>query len=737
MTYDKGVEFNNSDLPDIVELKNISMSYDGGKNFIIKDLNFLVEDKPNQGQFVVILGLSGCGKCIAKGTWIRTPNGIRLIEDIVQHREIDKVLLNNSEVVVNGRIEAISHVYYGGVKDTIVLTTLDGDMLEGLGTHPVKLWDKNNFCLTFKEINDVSIGDFMIKDDKSSFKFVSSNKKQKLPTFKDSKVEKRKEAKILYKKLGSTYKVAKVMQIAQTTAYRMVFDKYRNRMHLKCPTYLDNSVAYYLGLIMGDGSITNKFSITNADQEIISFVKNFHEKYLGVGTSITTKKGTKAVLIRPLDIDHVHRWLDEITGRGYTSNDKIIPRVIALADYNHQISFVKGLFDSDGYGCSKYKRIEISLNSQNLIVFIANILSSLSIGYTLRKNKKSYRVSVRRSDNWKYLFKLERKKPLFKNKVEFQSHYDIIPGSRIIFEQALKGVTLSRKELKTISTNVRYSKKDLQRGSYLRCKKLLSGKGIILPEIPYFRFVKVTNKTCSKNEIFDITNPISQEYIANGYAVHNSTLLRFICGLQEPTSGEILVRGKPKDEDTRIGMVFQQYSSFPWLSVVDNVALGLKYKGVPKKQRHEKAMEMIKIVGLEGHEKKYAKYPTLSGGQLQRVAIARSLVADPEILLMDEPFCSLDLNTRLQMQDLLCEIWTKLQSTIIFVTHDLPEAVYLGDDIYIMRACPGMIVEKIKVDLPLKRDRDIKRTTKFMDIVNNVENKMISIQHFMDDEKKK
>jgi NitT/TauT family transport system ATP-binding protein len=216
-----------------------------------------------------------------------------------------------------------------------------------------------------------------------------------------------------------------------------------------------------------------------------------------------------------------------------------------------------------------------------------------------------------------------------------------------------------------------------------------------------------------------------------------STLLRFICGLQKPTSGEILVRGKPKDEDTRIGMVFQQYSSFPWLSVVDNVALGLKYKGISKKQRHEKAMEMIKVVGLEGHEKKYAKYPTLSGGQLQRVAIARSLVADPEILLMDEPFGALDLNTRLQMQDLLCEIWTKLQSTIIFVTHDLPEAVYLGDDIYIMRACPGMIVEKIKVDLPLNRNRDIKRTTKFMDIVNNVENKMISIQHFMDDEKKK
>lgn len=216
-----------------------------------------------------------------------------------------------------------------------------------------------------------------------------------------------------------------------------------------------------------------------------------------------------------------------------------------------------------------------------------------------------------------------------------------------------------------------------------------------------------------------------------------STLLRFLCGLQRPTSGEVLIKGKPKSDAVRIGMVFQQYSSFPWLSVLDNVALGLRYKGVPKKEQHEKAMEMIKLVGLEGHEKKYAKYPTLSGGQLQRIAIARSLVADPEILLLDEPFGALDLNTRLQMQDLLCEIWTKLQSTIIFVTHDLPEAVYLGDDIYIMRACPGKIVEKIKVDLPLERDRSIKHTSKFMDIVHNVESRMIAIQHFMDEEKKK
>lgn len=215
-----------------------------------------------------------------------------------------------------------------------------------------------------------------------------------------------------------------------------------------------------------------------------------------------------------------------------------------------------------------------------------------------------------------------------------------------------------------------------------------------------------------------------------------STLLKFICGLQNPTSGEVYITGKLRTPEHRIGMVFQQYSSFPWLSVLDNVALGLKYKGINRKERHTIAMEMIDLVGLSGHEKKFAKYPNLSGGQLQRIAIARSLVADPKILLMDEPFGALDINTRLQMQDLLCEIWTRLQTTIVFVTHDIPEAVYLADEIHIMRANPGKIVERILIDLPLERDRNTKREKHFMDLVYKVEDSMINIQNFMDMEKK-
>jgi len=206
-----------------------------------------------------------------------------------------------------------------------------------------------------------------------------------------------------------------------------------------------------------------------------------------------------------------------------------------------------------------------------------------------------------------------------------------------------------------------------------------------------------------------------------------STVLRYIAGLQKPTAGEILINGQPKSERDRISMVFQRYSSLPWMSVLDNVALALKYKGISEKERHERAMEFIQLVGLEGHEQKFAQYPKLSGGQMQRVAIARSLISNPDIILMDEPFGALDINTRLQMQDLLADIWTKFKSTIIFVTHDIQEAVYLGDDIFIMKKAPSKFVKRINVDLPLERSRDLKRDKHFTELVQFVEDQMISV----------
>ncbi|MEL7425971.1 MAG: ABC transporter ATP-binding protein [Bacteroidota bacterium] len=206
-----------------------------------------------------------------------------------------------------------------------------------------------------------------------------------------------------------------------------------------------------------------------------------------------------------------------------------------------------------------------------------------------------------------------------------------------------------------------------------------------------------------------------------------STVLRYIAGLQTPSEGTVLVHDQPITSENRVGMVFQQYSSLPWLTVLENVSLALQYQGVTEKERRERAMDMITKVGLAGHENKFAQYPTLSGGQLQRVAIARSLMANQEILLMDEPFGALDINTRLQMQDLLADLWRDIHPTVIFVTHDISEAVYLGDEIFIMKKAPSRFVERIPVDLPLHRDREMKRDQRFTDLVREVEDKMIAV----------
>lgn len=206
-----------------------------------------------------------------------------------------------------------------------------------------------------------------------------------------------------------------------------------------------------------------------------------------------------------------------------------------------------------------------------------------------------------------------------------------------------------------------------------------------------------------------------------------STLLRYIAGLQEPTEGQVLIKGKPVTDKQRVSMVFQQYSSLPWMTVLDNVAIALDYQGISKKERYARAMEMIEMVGLSGHEKKYAQYPALSGGQLQRVAIARSIIANPEIILMDEPFGALDIKTRIQMQELLVDLWHRFSSTILFVTHDINEAVYLADDIFIMKSPPSNIVEHIDIDLPLRRDNSTKRDKHFTELVHHVEDTMMKI----------
>ena len=184
-----------------------------------------------------------------------------------------------------------------------------------------------------------------------------------------------------------------------------------------------------------------------------------------------------------------------------------------------------------------------------------------------------------------------------------------------------------------------------------------------------------------------------------------TTLINILGGLNTATSGEVLLDGKPvQGPGADRGMVFQGYSLFPWLTVQKNVEFGLKMKKMPKAQRAEQAKKFIDLVGLTGFENALPKQ--LSGGMKQRVAIARTLANEPEILLMDEPFGALDAQTRVVMQELLADISKKTKTTILFITHDIDEAVLLGDRIYVMSRRPGTIREVLDVNIPGVRSHE-------------------------------
>lgn len=183
-----------------------------------------------------------------------------------------------------------------------------------------------------------------------------------------------------------------------------------------------------------------------------------------------------------------------------------------------------------------------------------------------------------------------------------------------------------------------------------------------------------------------------------------SSLLYLTAGLNEPTEGEIYVGGQQvQGPGADRGMVFQSYTLFPWLTVRQNVEFGLKRRGMAAAQRKEIVDYYVNEVGLTGFADNYAKQ--LSGGMMQRVAIARALANDPQILLMDEPFGALDSQTRLQMQQLLLRVWGNSKKTVLFVTHDIDEAILLGDRVYVMGARPGRI--KQILDVPIERPRTL------------------------------
>ena len=205
-----------------------------------------------------------------------------------------------------------------------------------------------------------------------------------------------------------------------------------------------------------------------------------------------------------------------------------------------------------------------------------------------------------------------------------------------------------------------------------------------------------------------------------------STLLRLVAGLDFPTSGTIVVDGAiVTSPGADRGMVFQKYTLYPWMTVQKNVEFGLKLLKVSPKKRKEEASYYLHIVGLTEFAKSYPK--ELSGGMKQRVAIARALATTPKILLMDEPFGALDIQTKENMQQFLLEIWRKTGSTILMITHDVREAVFLSQRVYVLSARPGTVREEIIIDLPSDRDYNIKRQPIFHQYADNITDLLRSI----------
>jgi len=192
-----------------------------------------------------------------------------------------------------------------------------------------------------------------------------------------------------------------------------------------------------------------------------------------------------------------------------------------------------------------------------------------------------------------------------------------------------------------------------------------------------------------------------------------STLLRLVAGLLEQTGGTLLLDDQPiRGPSADRGMVFQSYTLFPWLTVKRNIQFGLGLKGMARPERERISADLISAVGLDGFEESYPEH--LSGGMRQRAALARALANDPKILLMDEPFGALDSQTRQLMQELLLQIWERDHKTVLFITHDIDEAIFLADIVHIMTARPGRIKRSIAIDIARPRTIETLTSEAFM-----------------------
>jgi len=198
-----------------------------------------------------------------------------------------------------------------------------------------------------------------------------------------------------------------------------------------------------------------------------------------------------------------------------------------------------------------------------------------------------------------------------------------------------------------------------------------------------------------------------------------STLLNLITGFEKPSGGRIVVNGREVlDVDPHCGMVFQQYALFPWLNVSENVAFGLKMRGVAAAERRDIAQQFIDMVGLQGFEHVYPK--ALSGGMRQRVSIARVLANDPDVILLDEPFAALDAMTRQVLQEELTRIYEQSGKTIVFITHSIDEALLLSSRMVILSARPGRVACDLPNDLPYPRNADVQLSPRYMELKSQI-----------------